>query len=215
MNYRHILNAAREAFGNSSRSFSILDHLYNYIFPPLWIIQCVDPLYRIYKDQAKLFKNGTIVWGHLVQANVDLFKSGYDSLPAGIVFSLDPYFENNLEHLEKIAGHLFSLKGKEINDESLRYFSEVITNEQARPLNIAVPQTITDGREVYMTVIMVHRKHLPVRYLTLSWFPVLVNPRLTKGAIILPSKYWAPELIELWKPVAASFSGAASSGKRK
>jgi hypothetical protein len=44
---------------------------------------------------------------------------------------------------------------------------------------------------------MVHRKHLPRRYLHTMLLPLIINPEETPAAMILPSEYWPVGLNEL------------------
>lgn len=208
MNLAYLLSATRETFGQAPRSFSLFSQLYNRVYPPMWMIRWGDDLRCVYRDQRKLFKEGKVVWGHIVQANNALFEPGKGNYPADMLYSLDPYFDNNLEALERIAHRLYGLKGKEVEDEEARYFSDAITDEHTRVLNVQLPKSLSGGREVYFTTFMVHRKHLPTGYLVSGWFPILALPGASDATMILPSKYWAADLIPLWNPDTGAVSEA-------
>lgn len=161
---------------------------------PLWIEQNDDKLYKIFLDSEKLYATGKIYYAHIVQANFQLFERGRHDCPADIVFSPDPYFDENPYELEKISRLLFSYKGEEDVPEDIKKVIAAITDEMDRHCYVRLPVSITDGKEVYITTIMVLRKHLPKKHLANSLFPVIADPTLFNACLILPKQHWTKQL---------------------
>ena len=119
--------------------------------------------------------------------------------PADIIFSPDPYFDDNPAELRVIAHKLFKYKDKMFAPDDIKKVTDAITDELTRLFNIRLPDSITKGREVYFTTIMVLRKHIPKKRLVGLIFPILADPEQFKTSIILPKHYWAKDLCRNWK----------------
>ncbi len=185
----------REFYNKKRKWFFIFDKRYNTLVKPSWMRNNNDRRFEvIYTDQKLLFKKGKIMLGRIVQANSMLFKPGKYDCPAAMIFTEDTFFEENPQKLGEIASNLFEIKGKATEDEELQKFSDILADEMVPVFNIDVPDKITYGKKVYFTTFMVIRKHLPVGYISNNTFPILACPEETEATIILPSKYWAPEL---------------------
>jgi hypothetical protein len=126
-------------------------------------------------------------------------KPGADDCPAAVVYSLAPFFDDKLKTLAEVADILFGLKGGEVRDPDLAEFADAITSEEQVLFNRKIPLSLTFRHRAYYTTIMVHRKHLPVRFLKASWFPLVADPDESPASVILPSRYWDPELAEMWR----------------
>lgn len=193
------MEETRQIYENNKNYFNFFDRRYNRLKKPLWMRRSKDTRFDvIYDEQDLLFKEGNLALAYLVQANSLLFKQGIVNCPADIIFSEDPYFDDNPEMLEQLASELYELKESEVEDLELMQFSEVITDEMTAIYNTPLPLKMTNHKLVYYTSIMVHRKHLPTDYIKTGWFPVLTNPDKTKASIILPYKYWAPGMVNIW-----------------
>ncbi len=196
---KELLERTRKKFGKVPRSFGFTARIYNHISTPFLLKRLSTGLFDIiYKDKNVLYRNGRIVWGFIIQANDYLFKPGRGNYPAAAVFSTNSYFNDRLYLLSEIAEKLYSLKGKTDANIELTRFAEIITGERDVLYNLPIPESLTGGKVVYYTTIMVHRKHLPVNWLVSSWLPLLVHPTKTKAAIILPANYWEPDLKKFW-----------------
>ncbi len=191
-----LIESTRKLFGKSPRRFDSKQSRYNTLKPPGWMKN--DPLRCIYEKQDVLFTKGGIVWAHIVQANGGLFEPGRNSLPATAVFSPDPFFDGNLYRLWEIADLIYKLKETGEVEADLAELSAIMSNEMERVFTFEVPEIIAGQSKVYVTTIMVDRKHLPVGLLHRGWFPFLVRPDLTQASIILPSRYWTPKLVDYW-----------------
>ena len=169
------------------------------IRPPEWLTT-ESPLYEGYRDRALLLEHGQVVWGHVVQANEELFSPGRDAFPAAIVFSVDPSYADRIGSLGEIAKQLFELKGCEVDDPEVNRFVSAITDETTPLLNERVPLESSTSGEVFYTTITIDPRNLPGRHLVLSWFPILVAPTLTRGCAVVDRWYWSSFLRSFWNP---------------
>jgi hypothetical protein len=146
-----------------------------------------------------LFKNGRVVWGHVVQANPVLYAPGRTDSLAEIIYAEDERFDGNLSELSRVASELFALKGTQPNDPDLRKVADRLTDEMTRVHREPVPKAI--GKSTYMvaSTAMVHRPYVPGGCLNLPFFPILIDPPTRSTALLVHQRAWAPELIELWK----------------
>lgn len=141
--------------------------------------------FRPYYDR-KVLSSGKIYYGQIVEANSRLFDRNFKELilPAVVVYSPDEYYENYPYELGDIAKTLFADKRNNILRNDLKYFS-----------NVKVEESLTGGREVYISTIMVYRYHLPTGYLKRGLFPVIADPQGCTSVFIVDSKYWTEGLI--------------------
>jgi hypothetical protein len=192
-----LLHECRQSFGRAPRVFPPGEQSYLTLKPPAWCRLRMDPLMRFYNSQQQIREQGHVVWGHLVQANQLLFEPGSDDCPASAIYSLDPWFDDHLDELADIASRLFDLKGRQSTDPLAAQIARYLTAETERQVSLPVPRHWTQGREVFIGDVMVHRKHLPTGYLAQSFFPVAVLPH--HGMMIVPSRYWGESLLAAWQ----------------
>jgi tetratricopeptide (TPR) repeat protein len=188
------MRETRDIFDKERRKISFIFDDYNIFIKPKWMLNSNDNRYEvIYKEQGILKREGKIVLASFVQANQHLFKLGINNSPASMVYSEDLYFEENPDKLKEVADELFQIKGVKCEDEELQRFSDILDDEMVTLFNVKVPEKITFGKEVYFTTFVVHREHLPNRYIDFQVFPALVYPEKTDATVLLPSRYWASE----------------------
>jgi hypothetical protein len=110
-----------------------------------------------------------------VQANDKLFEKTrlFPVLPGIVVYGTNGYFENNPLELREIAE-----KGSNAFQYEKQFFS-----------NMRLPQDKTNGREVYMTTVMISRDQLPQNSLQGGLFPVIAAPDQTTSVFIVDCKY--------------------------
>ncbi|WP_160680345.1 hypothetical protein [Clostridium sp. C8-1-8] len=185
----------RDIYYNERKKTSFTFNDYNILLRPMWMKTLNDNRYEsTYRDQSILKRQGRVAIGAIVQANNSLYSLGVNNSPAAMVFSEDPYFEENPRALKEIALKLINIKGKVCEDEILQGFADILADEIVTLFNAKLPESITFGKDVYFTTFMVHREHLSNRYIDFEYFPVLVCPEKTEASLILPSKYWASEV---------------------
>lgn len=196
---RIAIEKTRNLYEKKKSKISIINIFKDKLFMPLCVKGNIEGgLAIIYKDASILYKEGIVANSCLVQANELLFKKGIFDCPACVLFSTDKYYDDNIEELETIATQLYSYKDVENAPNNIRRFTDAITDEHSTLLNVKLPDEITNGRAVYYTSIVVHRKHIPDRYLKHRYVPLLVAPNKTKASIILPKHYWSEEMLDVW-----------------
>jgi hypothetical protein len=158
-----------------------------------------DPMLRILEHQEALRDRGRVVWAHLLQANQILFDpANTRTLPAIVVYSLDPYFDGRVGVLAKIAHGLYDQKGSVPRDRELREFVRVITDERERIMRRELPRGYCGGRSVYYADCFIQPGHLPGNCLRRPAFPLLVNFEETEAVMILPARFWPAEFVAQW-----------------
>ena len=151
-----------------------------------------DELFALYDPflQRRFYREGKIAFGALVQANVLLFKKGDDDCPANFIYSTDKYYWEHQDEMILLADALFSTKGYVGFHPSIQRLADLITDEYSRVFCYKLPRDITEGREVYMTTVMVQRDHLPKKKIIGRKYPMLVLENNEPDAMILPYLYW-------------------------
>ncbi len=200
INYQTEIEICRENFGApGQREFSFFDKLfYLNVRKPLWCGK-KDDLYTFFGKKWEIFQSGIVVWAHLVQANLLLFKPGHDNCPASAVFCPDENAETNIEHLRRVAKQLYELKGTTPQDPKLREIAEMLTDEMIRTSGNQIPEEISGVTPIFESTVFVTRKHLPnPRYLKQSFFPLVVSPNPPFYNFPLPARFWSERLIENW-----------------
>jgi hypothetical protein len=199
MSFLAVINETRNNFGEPPRKFKFWEKMHLHIRPPEWVRLIQDTRFlALYEQQDLLYREGIIVWGHIIQANELLFEKGKRDHPAAIVYSLERIVDREPEILARVARFLFSIKGKE-TDQELQEFSEKLAGEIVADWKLPVPLSLAGGVQCFYITTMVVRKHLPKKILSGSLFPFLVCPAKTDVGMILPARYW-PERFKrkLW-----------------
>jgi len=62
-----------------------------------------------------------------------------------------------------------------------------------------MPHSYTCGRAICFATCFIQPSHLPDGYLKRSSFPVIANPEESPALVLLPSRYWPPELVSQWR----------------
>ena len=166
---------------------------------PKWL-DFNDPLFEIYTQKTNILQNGEIVYAHIVQANTLLFKSFPPyNCPAQVVFSTNPFANENPEYLSQVATNVYRYKNQDLNSipKEWREIAKVVTDEYDRSgFNFSLQ---LDGHlmEFNMVMTMVYRNLLPKRKLIGNLLPVFTVPE-SKQVLILPKQYWTKRFTEAW-----------------
>lgn len=193
--FKKVFNKSREKFYKNRVKFGRLKKMHLRLEKPKWMEDMSDPLEEVYMDQEKLIYEGRVALSALIQANNFLFdKHNPYNCPAEFLFTEDEYYLDNPQELIDIATHLYSLKGTEDNGE-IQEFISAITDECIRLLNTKLPLSITGGRIVYHTSLIVDRRHIPNRHLDRRLYPIFIYPELTRASTLMPYKMWGRQLL--------------------
>jgi hypothetical protein len=197
---RELLYECIRNFGAAPREFSFWNRMtYDHIPMPLWLrLNPVDKLKTLFRHSRELLRNGTVVWGHIVQANNLMFEKGLANCPGDVVYSLVDAHQTDPGYLQDVAGMLFSLKGTKPDNPELAPIANNLTNEMIRVYGLKVPAIISPEIRCMMTTVFLVRKHLPDRRLRSMFLPLIVNPKEPHVAMPLPVRYWPEELIRIW-----------------
>jgi hypothetical protein len=191
------IDQIRELLGPPPRRFDRSLQEYLHLKPPPWMTD--DPELAVaYENQDRVRRDGKVVWAALVQANNLLFAPGGEDHPASMVFSEDPWFDQNPEALCDIAHDLFGLKNHDHDDPECADFSRMLTNERIRAPMLKVPQRFTGGRRVFHSSIVIPRKHLPKGVLCRSSLPVWIDAAGTGALLLVPAAYWPSSVLMQW-----------------
>lgn len=106
------LNQCKDFYGNPPRSISLWERsTYFHIPKPIWLwLSPSDEINVLFKNLPHVFRNGVVVWGHIIQANELLFEPGSDNCPGEIVYSIEDSENVTHEYLAKVAEELYNLK---------------------------------------------------------------------------------------------------------
>ncbi len=161
-----------------------------------------DALARVYFDQAKLRERGEVVWAQIIQANNFLFNPGLNfEAHAATVLHAGPSLDDP-SPLREMAERMESVRegGKKSPDS--RALADLF-HPSNRKFWAPVPASITDGREVYCSDLMIFRKLLPPEpkgaTLQKLVFPLFVARDETRVVMQVPSRFWPPAFLEFWE----------------
>jgi hypothetical protein len=187
-------------FGRPPRKISFVDkHSYLRVSKPDWLrLNPTDDLALLFENYNTLLSRGLIVWGHLVQANTEIFENGKSNLPGEVVYSLMiPRFDDTAI-LPDIARELFQLKETKPENQQLHAIATHLATEYSRVFGLKVPPSISPRRACLISTTLFVRKHLPGQKLNTSLFPLIVNPKSPHVVLPLPERYWPKEFVEWW-----------------
>lgn len=191
------LDATRALLGNSlPRTFSgdKNEKLALYPPPPTWAAR--DELQSIIAWRERLLLRGRVVLCARIMANRTLYHitSTPSSSAMLVVWSADPFFEENADELAMVASEAGALKNTSPDENSdLAPIAALITDEMARTQNVPLPPSLTDGREVFLSSLIAWRAHLPMGFLSGTFMPLLVLPEETPAALIVPGRFWSDD----------------------
>lgn len=170
----------------------------NLLQKPKWLKKNKkDELNKIYEKQKDFWEHGRIAFGCVVQANKRLFSMGNSyNCPANFIYTYDEYYYENPDKFHELAHDIYCLKESE-NELSAekKYISELLFSEYKRDFHIPVPDSMTEGHEVFLTTVMVDRDHIPMHKLCNFFYPMLTLENDSPDAIILPVWYWSGNFI--------------------
>ena len=161
-----------------------------------------DELNVILREDKTLCFSGQVYYGYIVQANNKLFSWSLSPLclPAAVLYSTEETTVSNFTLFQSIASTLLSYKDcPEKAPEELRDIVGKIHDEMATYFNYPVPESITGGKKVLLSVMHIYRGYMPGRKLMKPTIPIVSCPDLCKSSFVLPLKYWTPGFVEHWK----------------
>ncbi len=201
--FAEILAQCARNLGASPRRLSLWDRLtYWRVVRPEWLYAHPnDELETLFLNLALLRRDGVVVWGHVIQANNLLFGPGGGDCPGEVVYSLDGARPVDPVALGEVALALGALKHTTPADPDQAAIADYLTNEWVRVYGLPVPRALSPRLACQISTVYVVRKHLPgpSGFLQRPLLPLLVHPGPPHVALVLPSRYWPPELVAWWQ----------------
>ena len=164
----------------------------------------------------RVYYEGRVTWGALVQAQSALYAKGDWDSTGALVYSFDRHFDGNPQQLERIAANVGALKNAMPKDALLVAFAAEVRNDTPREIDRMVPVALTTGKQVRYETIYIQRHRLPTGYLAGQFFPIIISTSQPTQPMLLPLDAWSPDLAELWKAAErkkAAAQQSASAGK--
>lgn len=168
---------------------------------PLWMED--DKLHEnLYAEKQRIFSEGHICYGWLVQANENLFKVfPYRNYPATLVYSHDEIVNQNPLVLSNIAEEIFSYKETPLEEvpEIFRDVVACIQDEYDREA-YSIKMNVNDSEvAINIATTMIYRKFIPSRKLVAPMMPVIALTENPAKVHVLPKKYWTKDFIKnMW-----------------
>ena len=198
----------RSNFGVAPRNFDTHVERMLLVNPP-WItkLRFGDALAKLVQNTTlrRLFRTGRIVWGHVIQANDELFTpapsmDSYTYDRAGeIVFSLEDRVIVTPGHLEHVASELSGLKDVDDLDGELQSWADYLNAETTRVAGWQVPTRLSPCTLCFVSTTLFRRSHLPDGILCQPLLPIVVVTEQPHFAMPLPQLYWPESLLEWWR----------------
>ncbi|TWT66601.1 hypothetical protein CA85_26980 [Allorhodopirellula solitaria] len=193
-------------FGNSPRVFDRETERFLLVDPP-WVtkLRFGDPLAKLVQNSTlrSLFRTGVVVWGHIVQANNELFEPApsresytYDR-PGELLFSRQSTSSSPAK-LEWIASELAGLRSTPNLGSELQSWADYLDAETTRVVGRCVPMDLAGSRDSYVSTSLFRRAHLPDGVLRQPLMPVVVASKSPFFAMPLPHPYWPKSLLDWW-----------------
>lgn len=157
-----------------------------------------DDLHVLWRDQELLYSRGEIQQAALVFGHGGLRRRAWLGGAAILVHGPESEPKQDQPTFVEIARHLNELRGTEPTDPDLARVLAAIEPHERREMHVRLPDSLTGGRECYVSEVFLHRDHMPNRWLAGEEFPILCLPKETQACALLPSRYWPADLTREW-----------------
>lgn len=205
--WRSWLLECQARFGESPRRFHAATLRMLLVNPP-WLtrFRFGDALAKLVQNGTlrELFGTGVVTWGHVIQANAEL----YSPAPASDSYTYDRAGEVVFEihgdslgvplDLQRVADDLAGLKDRSDLGADLQVWADYLTAETVRVVGWQVPTSLAPRSSLFVSTTLFRRRHLPTGVLQQSLLPLVVAPEQPHFAMPLPKDYWPQALIEWW-----------------
>lgn len=160
------------------------------VVAPDWFAE--DPVFqRWFAALPALWRNGTVVWAQLVQANSLLFRPGTANCPGEVLY--DPTGRVDPERFADAATAMYGLKGLRLRNPWLKFFAQALTHERVRTSGYELPASL-GARGLQTATLLFFRQHLRDGVLAGGRLPLLVSREHPGIVMMLPAKYWPDDL---------------------
>ncbi len=161
----------------------------------------LDGPFRSYMFARKeLLRDGVVVWGALLQANMLMFDPREEmSCPGEFVFCPDPRRRIHPAEILEVASRVQELKHTKPRDPELRKFADYLTDERTRAFGWPVPRKLSAGVPCVVSSTLFPRHYLPGNAISGQAMPVVVLPHEPHYACILHRGFWPREFRTVWR----------------
>lgn len=197
--------------------------------PFVVISESVPEYHEVYDRRDDLILQGDLVLGALIMANNKMFskKSKFDC-PGDFLYSYDTYYEDHPRELADLADSLYAIRELPESEIWFDYVKkeiyDILNAEETPYFNYKVPTALTNGRDVYLTTLIIKRKDLANRFLEGDLFPLIIKDDI-HGGIILPyyisdlnakirEKYKKKKILQIIAPIIALIALALTGFQR-
>ena len=156
-----------------------------------------DPLRAALQEWETVVRDGTTTWGCIVLANDQLFRSGANDHPALVAWCADRSFEARPQRLEALVRRFRDAALDNDAPPELHELREVLQDQGARPACLAVPPRWSQGRPIFVSVVLVPRDHLPGERLLRPLLPVRCG-EFWQAPVVVPAAFWGQDLVRWW-----------------
>lgn len=168
---------------------------------PDWLKEYPDyEIQQIFQSGNRIFREGTVVWGHVIQANASMFEDGDVDCPGELLFSLEDPRKVDYRELQNLASRIFALKGTKPDHPELAPIADYLTDEWTRVFGLEVPRVLSPNLKCYISTTLFFRKHLPNGKLSSSLMPIVVTQSEPMVALPVPERFWPESLKKQWGP---------------
>jgi|GEM_PF-4258928 len=190
----------RDALGEMQRRFSKRKSVFNDKYDRPSFVKRNDPLGRPLKNLSKLYKKGELVYAKLVTGNSQLFEDypKFFCLPGRVIYSTDSFYKDFPEELSRISDQLLRLRTETKIPADCQDIANIMRESGAGDERVAVPVSLTDGREVYLSTVLINLNFLQGKHITSDIFPIICNPKSTTDVFMLHRRYWTKEFKEFY-----------------
>lgn len=200
---QHVLDHCRKTLGEAPRRFSFKQRFFDLRVPePAWCRS--DELHLWFQRNGELLREGSVRWGHIVQANVCLYAKGEDESGGEVLFCLDNE-DCGIAELGRIAHQLYSLKGRQMIQPELSSISSYLAEETVRVFGLPIPPSV--GKETLCAVSStpLPRKYMPEGVLSCSYFPILMSRKTPHIVMMVPFSFWPETFVQQWERASPQF----------
>jgi hypothetical protein len=155
-------------------------------------------------DREKLLYQGQVVWSVIARAFFPAYVPGRNTHYGSVVYGLNPEDAGTVSSFEDsvfdLAWQVNELRreGAPPAPPGAERVAAAISDDRSSFARIRLPESIGAHGESYFANLCVHRTRLPTGYLHERLLPLLIAPGVTEWCCILPLRFWAPRLREIW-----------------
>ncbi|QQS06065.1 MAG: hypothetical protein IPK50_04040 [Fibrobacterota bacterium] len=156
-----------------------------------------DPLLRAVQGWEVSQREGRSTWGSVLLAEKALFQGGGSDHAGMVIWSPTGEFDRHPERLRRIGQTIFAQRDADDADPDLEALRTVIRDPAQRVAGFWVPSKLTGGSPVFLSSVLLHRRHLPRGLLLRDLVPLRVGEEWD-FPVVVPASHWGPELSDWW-----------------